>query len=180
METPEAERVGKVFKLTGLQTHSPITGKRVCRIVAKFGSKAGVIVATVEKRVKDKETGKLATVTVKKFASAHDLRRSFGTRWAKRVMPAVLRRLMRHAEIATTMKYYVTIDADAVADELWGRDWEAGNTLGNNRPRKAPETEAAPADISTEAIDNQDLTQAEGTGLEPATPYGAPHFQCGR
>jgi hypothetical protein len=22
--------------------------------------------------------------------------------------------------------------------------------------------------------------QAEGTGLEPATPYGAPHFQCGR
>ena len=22
--------------------------------------------------------------------------------------------------------------------------------------------------------------QAEGTGLEPATPCGAPHFQCGR
>jgi hypothetical protein len=22
--------------------------------------------------------------------------------------------------------------------------------------------------------------EAEGTGLEPATPYGAPHFQCGR
>jgi hypothetical protein len=24
------------------------------------------------------------------------------------------------------------------------------------------------------------LRQAEGTGLEPATPCGAPHFQCGR
>ena len=24
------------------------------------------------------------------------------------------------------------------------------------------------------------VTEAEGTGLEPATPYGAPHFQCGR
>jgi hypothetical protein len=70
-------------------------------------------------------------------------------------MPATLRRLMRHAEIATTMKYCVTINADAVADELWGRDWEAGNTLGNNRPRQTPDTEAAPADVSTEAVDSE-------------------------
>ncbi len=27
---------------------------------------------------------------------------------------------------------------------------------------------------------NTVLKTAEGTGLEPATPYGAPHFQCGR
>ncbi len=84
------------------------------------------------------------------------------------------------------MKYYVTMDADSVADELWGRDWEAGNnrragnTFGNNQPRKAPRAETAPADVSTEAVDNQDVTRAEGTGIEPATPYGAPHFQCGR
>jgi len=32
-----------------------------------------------------------------KYASAHDLRRSFGTRWAKRVMPVVLQKLMRHS-----------------------------------------------------------------------------------
>jgi hypothetical protein len=25
-----------------------------------------------------------------------------------------------------------------------------------------------------------DQSKAEGTGLEPATPCGAPHFQCGR
>ena len=87
-----------------------MTPKRVCRIVGNIGKKAGVVVATVEKR--KRVDGKLVTTTAKKFATAHDLRRSFGTRWAKRVMPAVLQRLMRHAEIATTMKYYVTMDAD--------------------------------------------------------------------
>ena len=74
----------------------------------------------------------IEAVTVEKFATAHDLRRSFGTQWAKRVMPAVLKRLMRHAEIGTTMKYYVTIDADDVADEFWGQNWASGN----NRPTK--------------------------------------------
>ena len=156
METPEAERVGRVFKLDGLKTKTPITAKRVCRLVSKIGRKAGVVVATVEKR--KRVGGKLVTVTVKKFASAHDLRRSFGTRWARRVMPAVLQRLMRHAEIATTMKYYVTMDADAVADQLWGRDWESGehraqgNILGNIRPEAALETKKAPVDESTEAL----------------------------
>ncbi len=48
---------------------------------------------------------------------------------------------MRHAEIATTMKYYVTMDADAVADEVWGRKWEASNTFGNNSPESALESE---------------------------------------
>jgi len=89
-------------------------------------------------------------------------------------MTAVPKRLMRHSEIGATMKYYVTMDADAVADE-GDRNWD----LGGNRPQQAPTTEAAPADPPTEAVDNQDLTQAEGTGLEPATPYGAPHFQTG-
>ena len=49
MEVPEAERVGLVFKLNGLRTRCPITPKRVCRIVAKFGKAAGVIVAVGEK-----------------------------------------------------------------------------------------------------------------------------------
>ena len=108
--------------------------------MADIGRKAGVVVATVEKR--KRVDGKLITTTVKKFASAHDLRRAFGTRWAKRIMPAVLKRLMRHSEIGTTMKFYVTMDADDVADEVWGRDWESGNvraatllaTIGRNRP----------------------------------------------
>ena len=184
METPEAERTGRVFRLDGLKTRTPITAKRVCRIVGEIGRKAGVVVATVEKR--KRVDGKLVATTVKKYASAHDLRRSFGTRWAKRVMPAVLKRLMRHAEIATTMKYYVTLDADAVADELWGRDWEAGNnlragnTFGNNQPEQAPTTETAPADTSTEAVKNQDVAGG-GHGARTRNPItGASHFQCDR
>jgi hypothetical protein len=54
-----------------------------------------------------------------KFASAHDFRRAFGTRWARKLKPATLQLLMRHATIQTTMKYYVEIDADDVAAELW-------------------------------------------------------------
>ena len=54
-----------------------------------------------------------------KFASAHDLRRAFGTRWASRVRPATLQLLMRHRSIETTLKYYVAQDADEVGDELW-------------------------------------------------------------
>ena len=81
-------------------------------------------------------------------------------------MPAVLRRLMRHAEIATTMKYYVTIDADAVADELWGRDWEAGNTLGNNRPKQAPTTQKRPPPNHRRKPLKIKTLQAEGTGMQ--------------
>jgi hypothetical protein len=54
-----------------------------------------------------------------KYASAHDLRRSFGTRWAKKKMPAILQKLMRHANISTTEKYYMTLEADEVMEELW-------------------------------------------------------------
>jgi len=138
--------------------------QRVVGIISAIGRNAGVVV--------NKADGK--------FASAHDLRRSFATRWSKRVMPAVLQRLMRHAEIATTMKYYVTMDADEVADGLWGKDWDFGNTLGNNRPHDAKKDETAPAEASTEAVEMKEVTSAEGTGFEPATGFPAPHFQCGR
>jgi integrase len=149
LQTPEAERVGRVFKVNGLKTGKPISPKRVCRLVSKIGKKAGVVV--------NKADGK--------YASAHDLRRSFGTRWAKRVMPAVLKRLMRHASIETTMGYYVALDSADVADELWAK-WGGSegqkappyNTPYNNRPERSQETETAPVDESTEAVENKGLT----------------------
>jgi integrase len=132
-ETPEAERRGRVFKVNGLLSGQPITPKRVSRILTAIGKRAGVKVDQRAKR--DRETGeKVETV---KYASAHDLRRSFGTRWAKRVMPAVLRQLMRHSSIETTMRYYVDLDADELADELWER--HAGNTPGNTTPTTGQE-----------------------------------------
>jgi integrase len=85
-------------------------------IVAKIGRKAGVVT--------NKADGK--------YAGLHDLRRGFCTRWAAKVMPAVLRKLARHANIATTLAYYVDLDADAMADELWAKHTATtGNTAGN-------------------------------------------------
>jgi integrase len=40
----------------------------------------------------------------------HDLRRSFGSRYASVVPAPVLQRLMRHADIKTTMEYYTNVD----------------------------------------------------------------------
>lgn len=54
-----------------------------------------------------------------RYVKAHDLRRSFGFRWSRRVMPATLKEIMRHSEISTTMKFYVGQNAEASAEELW-------------------------------------------------------------
>ena len=40
----------------------------------------------------------------------HDLRRSFGSRYASVVQAPVLQRLMRHADIKTTLAYYTNVD----------------------------------------------------------------------
>ena len=164
LQTPEAERTGRVFKLNGLQTGEPITPGRIGRLVSKIGKKAGVVV--------NKVAGK--------FASCHDLRRTFGTRWASRVKPAVLQRLMRHANIATTMGYYVALDAGDVADDLWAKFGATYNNPYNKRPLTAPEAETAPADESTEAVMQQALATAEGKGFEPSTPCGASDFESDR
>jgi integrase len=104
-----------VFKITGFYTGEPVTLKRISRTISAIGRKAGVVV--------NKAAGK--------YASAHDLRRSFGTCWASRVKPATLRLLMRHKSIETTLKYYVDQDADDVADELWKAHAGLGNTVLN-------------------------------------------------
>ena len=67
------------------------------------------------------------------YATAHDLRRSFGSRWAKRVMPAVLKDLMRHSSINTTMTYYVNQSAEDVGDVLR----VALGTISGTNDRKA-------------------------------------------
>ena len=84
---PERERRGRVFKLLAIDgTPLPATRRFVGPIVSAIGKAAGVVV--------DERTRRAAK-TVRKFASAHDLRRAFGQRWAGKVMPTVLRELMR-------------------------------------------------------------------------------------
>ena len=122
MATPVKQRHGSVFKVTALPTGKFMTPKRIGRIVSAIGKAANVMV--------NKAT--------EKYASAHDFRRSFGTRWAKRVMPPTLQLLMRHKSIETTLKYYVEQDADDVADELY-----QGFALKN--PAKSANSEAVAA-----------------------------------
>lgn len=65
-------------------------------------------------------------------ASARDLRRSFGLRWASRVMPQVLMELMRHESIDTTMRYYVGRNAQSTAAVLWEAHRQASDKVARN------------------------------------------------
>lgn len=121
LATPEDQRQGLIFKLEGLFTGRPMTPRRVGRVVSEIGRQAKVVVNKAEG----------------KFASAHDFRRAFGTRWARKVMPMVLQKLMRHESIETTLRYYVDLDADEMAEELWKKS-ESINTFINNPTIEAP------------------------------------------
>ena len=125
-ETPDRKRCGRVFRVTGVKGNPIQSIDYASRIGAKFGKVAGIVVDTTL-------SGKV------KYASAHDLRRAFGTRWSLRVMPAVLKELMRHADISTTMRFYVGQNAQATAATVWaampnGR--QESNTLGNGTVRE--------------------------------------------
>ena len=82
--------------------------------------------------------GERATVKVDEkkgkpvFASAHDLRRSFGFRWSRKVSPMDLKDLMRHASVTTTEKYYVGINAEDTARRLA----KLGDTSGDTTKKK--------------------------------------------
>jgi len=112
---PEDRRRGRVFRLLGARDKVLTDPQYVSAVVVRMGEAAGIKVDERAKR--DRKTGKL--VEVVKFASAHDLRRSFGFRWSRRVLPAELRELMRHADIQTTMQFYVGQEAQTTAASLW-------------------------------------------------------------
>jgi hypothetical protein len=60
------------------------------------------------------------------------------------------------------MGYYVDLDSAEVADQLWanyGNTPTAGTTLGNTRPEGANKLDGAPAEESTEALCNVDVTE---------------------
>jgi integrase len=113
---PEADRTGPVFSLNGRQGR--LGSNQVSKIVSKIGKAAGVKVYA-----HPKDPAKV------KFASAHDLRRAFGARWAARVMPAQLMELMRHESIETTLRFYVGTNAQRTNDAIWDayrRDQQRG------------------------------------------------------
>jgi integrase len=93
----------------------------ISRVIVSIGKEAGVVVNT--------RSGKTA--------SAHDLRRSFGERWAMApgVTPQILMTLMRHESIETTLRYYAMMNAISVSDVLSGG---VGNKSGNRTRGENP------------------------------------------
>ena len=125
---PEGQRRGRVFKLLAVDGTPAVTSRRIVGpIVSAIGEAAGVV---VDERQKGGET-------IRKFASAHDLRRAFGQRWAAKVMPTMLRELMRHTDVGTTMKFYVGQNAETTADAVWAT---LVGTLGDTSVSDEPET----------------------------------------
>lgn len=88
----------------------------VCPVVIE---RSPAKLSTVGKRIS--AVGREAKIGTKgeKFASSHDLRRSFGRRWALKVHPLVLQRLMRHKKLDTTLAFYVDLQSDELAEQLW-------------------------------------------------------------
>lgn len=98
---PESARKGLVAPLRGGTNKRLSSRVNISKAIARIGKAA---------KVKVSET---------KYASAHDLRRSFGTRWSLKVPPTVLQKMMRHATLQTTMRYYVHLDSSQVGAVLW-------------------------------------------------------------
>lgn len=129
---PKARRTGFVFNAPAMRKHPKSEVYRVSRnrdyvgrVISAAGMKANIIVARDGKRVKR--------------ASAHDTRRTFGDRWSQKVMPVVLKELMRHRSIDTTLKYYVGRDAEQTADVLWATlVTGGGDTVGGISPEPTP------------------------------------------
>lgn len=96
-----SDRTGKVFRPTLQNRKVDLT--LASKTISAIGEAAGVVV---------NEEGK--------HGSAHDFRRSFGTRWALKVPPVVLQKMMRHASISTTLGYYVSIQVDDLGAAIWG------------------------------------------------------------
>jgi len=102
-KTPKDQRRGPVAAIRDTRSRRKqlLGSKHLGNEISRFGKLAGIKTAKG------------------KFATAHDLRRSFGHRWALKVRPVTLQRMMRHKSITTTQKYYVTITAEDVAADLY-------------------------------------------------------------
>lgn len=97
----------------------------LARFLARQSNRTGRVFAvplavkTIGKRLS--QAGRTAEIRVSKskFVTAHDLRRTFGNRWALRVHPLVLRAMMRHTSMETTLRYYVDLRLDQLGEALW-------------------------------------------------------------
>lgn len=120
-QTPDWERYGLVFEIE-------VSIKRAIRVISAVGEWAGIVTNNVAGE--------------KKHATAHDLRRGFGTMMANLGMPqAKLQAIMRHSNVATTNQYYVDHDFDDLADSVWNRPGVTRSVTKDTCP--SPTTDSA-------------------------------------
>lgn len=106
LKTPESERKGLV---------APVSKSliKASKAITELGEKAKVVVSENTRRGRESPV---------KYASAHDFRRAFGTRWAPKVRPLTLKAMMRHESLETTLKHYIGLTSADAGSELWHRD----------------------------------------------------------
>ncbi|WP_397570610.1 tyrosine-type recombinase/integrase [Schlesneria sp. T3-172] len=105
LRVPEEKRHGWVFPITKHRYPDVRNIRSVSKVITQIGAASGITVNSQGK-----------------FASAHDLRRSFGLRWSHKSFPAEHKELMRHASIQTTEDYYALHEATSFAKRLWAAD----------------------------------------------------------
>lgn len=83
------------------------TESRLGRVIAEAGKAAGIIV---------KSTG--GKKGKPKYASSHDLRRTFATTWHQKLSVSELQKLTRHSDSQTLLSYYADAPTEALAEKL--------------------------------------------------------------
>jgi integrase len=121
----------------------PRRGRKVFPFVGRCGQP--VSVSTLSRRIV--RLARKAGVRL----SMHSLRKGFGCRFAGKVPAQVLQRLMRHADIKTTMAFYANVD-QAVEEAILGPQ---RNSLRNIRPADGEVNGPA---VNAECAESQEVT----------------------
>lgn len=139
LETSESQWMGWGFNPKSLQLRlgRKIAHKRpdadwVAKVVSRIGKEAEIIVEEADER-----TGKNI-----KYASDHDLRRSYGERLRNAgVLPLVICRVMRHSSWETRRKHYVSGDVQKdtavlkrILSEKWTLRWLSDYLIPKDKP----------------------------------------------
>ena len=128
--TPVEDRHGFVFhprikKQRGERMRADTCSKLLCRI----GERSKIQVAIFKPREGETEPRI-------KYASAHDLRRSFADRWTEVVTEEQLMEMMRHKNIKTTRIYYAKKRAERVEQALNAAMQQLSDTSSDILPFK--------------------------------------------
>lgn len=124
LEIPPHQRTGPVFswprqrQRVGKADPTRPTLHWVSAVISAIGEAAGILVKQ----------------NPKKFASAHDFRRSFAERWRRKVEPQVLMEMMRHEDFQTTRDYYSEQNSRRTGAELWEKFGNLGSIFGSTPP----------------------------------------------